>query len=356
MLLVEALTSEHRSEWEQFTSTCPEATFFHTYEWQKMLQLGVRNERPKYWGLWLDDELVAIWPTSVVPAFGGLVLYSLPHSNFGAPIIKEGANIALLHELISPIYKQAKNQGVLHWATDVQKESGLLGNARHWGFDIRPSSKCTFTIDASLGADLIWKRLSNKVRNAVRGARKLEVKVSESRELEGLNDYFQIYKSTMKRHGRMGLDWQFFVMMHSSLVKDRKARVFLASDHGRVIAGIILLLHRGNAYWWSGASLSESWRMNPNELLLWHALEWASNSGIRSFDLGLTPAEETSGLNLFKRHLGGERIDLVRLTLPINRVRNLLATGIVNCYRKLNDLGLVPRILIDHLQPRVWFD
>jgi len=356
MLLVEALTSKHRSEWEQFTSTCPEATFFHTYEWEKMLHLGVRTERAKYWGLWLDDELVAIWPTSVVPAFGGLILYSLPHSNFGAPIIKKGVDIALLHEMIPPIHEEAKNHGVLHWATDVRKESGLLGNARHWGFDVRPSSKCTFTIDTSLKADLIWERFHSEVRTAVRKAKKLEVEVSESRELEGLNDYFQIYRSTMKRHGRMGLNWQFLAMVHSVLVEDGKARVFLARNRGHVIAGIILLLHRANAYWWSGASLAESWRMRPNELLMWHALEWASNSGIRSFDLGLTPAEKTSGLNLFKRHLGGEQIGFVRLTLSINRLRDFLATSIVNCYRKFDDLGLIPRILIDHLQPRVWFD
>jgi len=204
--------------------------------------------------------------------------------------------------------------------------------------------------------DLLWRDLAGQVRTAVRKAKNQGLNVYRATAREEMCDYFDIYQSTMERHNRKGLSRQFFDLLYDRLVRNQKAMILLVSDRSRVLAGIILLLHNAKAYWWSGASLEDSWKMRPNELLLWHAIEWASKSGMCSLDLGPTPAEPDSGLNLFKRHFGAQRTDLLRFTRPIRPSRNLIATTLVTNYRSISESQLFPQSLANWLQRRFWFD
>jgi len=353
MFSVEGLTSRNRQEWERLAA-CEEGTVFHTYDWEELLRLGCGDETPVYWGLFLDGELVAIWPTSVLRAFGGGVLYSLPHSNFGAPVVKDAA--VPLWELVGHVSDDAKRCGLLHWSVDVPDSSSVVSSIRSCGFKIGPSPSCTFRLHTTLDVNHLWRGLAGEVRTAVRKARQQGLSVYEATSREEMWHYFGIYQSTMKRRHRKGVSHEFFDLLYDRLLRDRKAMLLLASDRDRVLAGIVLLVHNAKAYWWSGASLEDSWKMRPNELLLWHAIEWASNSGVRSLDLGPTPVEPDSGLNLFKRHFGAERINLLRFTRPIKPLRNFIATTLVTNYRKISKSQLFPESLANWLQSRSYFD
>ena len=354
MLAIEILTSKHRQDWEVLAS-CEEATIFHTCAWEELLRLGCKDETPLYWGLFLDNELAAIWPTSVIHAFGGRILYSLPHSNFGAPLVKRDITVPL-QELVSHVSEAVMKRGVLHWSVDVPEDSPILGLISRCGFQIAPASSCTFTLDTRLDPNLLWERLNRDKRRNVRKAQREGLEVYEATEREELFDYFGIYQSTMKRHHRKGVTCEFFDLLYELLVREHKAMVLLARKGNKTVAGIVLLLHNAKAYWWSGASLEDSWGVRPNELLIWHAVEWASNSGISSLDLGPTPVEVDSGLNVFKRHFGAERTDLVRFTLPIHTLRDFMATTLVASYRRLGKSKLFPQSLGGWLQSRFYFD
>jgi lipid II:glycine glycyltransferase (peptidoglycan interpeptide bridge formation enzyme) len=351
LLSIRPLASNDSPQWEKFILECPNATIFHTLEWQTILSEGVREELTVYWGLWSNDELVAIWPTSLVPAFGGKILFSLPHSNFGHPIISNNCDPSLLIHMLNCIREQ--NRSALHLSVDLLRNSKLSEAIGSWGYDVRPSPKCTFTFDTKPSADEMWKRLSKKARNAVRQGRSHGLKLEEA-TMSDLKEYFELYKSTMRRHYRMGVDWEFYAGMYSTLVRTHKIKIVLARYEGKTIAGVVLLTLNQKAYWFGNASLTEYWKYRPNEFLLWSVYEWANRNGISSIDLGLTTADSSDGLHLFKRHMGGRQVDLLRLTIPINRVRNLLVTNIIRTYRKMEHI--VPGFVVGALQPRVWFD
>lgn len=228
--------------------------------------------------------------------------------------------------------------------------------ASDFEFRAKASELCTFTLQTDTNVEFLWKNLARDKKRAVKKSTDYGLEVSESDDSQELRNYFEIYNVTMLRHSRHGLTLDFFHLLNRLLIKEGKAKLFLATDRGEIIAGIILLLHRERAYWWSGASLESSWRAHPNDLLLWRAIEWASKSGIRSIDLGPTPSDPESGLNIFKRHFGASRVDFVELTLPINPLKDWLISTLVNSYRGLIEYGLVPTTVTEWLQRRFWFD
>ena len=357
MVTVDILTSKHREEWDRFTSTSPEATFYHTFDWTETLRIG-SGVIPSFWGLWHDGELAAIWPSCRVRAFGGNVLSTFAYCSNGAPLVKEGFDLELLPKMATHVLESVIKRGVLHWSFDVPQDSYFVKVAPRCGFLSALSPRCSYVVDTSDQPEVLWKRLASEARTAVRKAKKLELKVKDSREPEDLQAFFSIYQSTMQRCRLAGFrDTCSLASLLGDLVDKGRAKLFVTADQNRIVGGIVLLLHSQVAHWWIGGSYPESWRMRPNELLLWTAIEWASKSGYHTLDLGGAPSPQTHGLNVFKRHLGGKRIELIRLVLPVNNVRHLLASKLVNAYRMCNERGLVPAFLGDLLlKGNLWFD
>jgi lipid II:glycine glycyltransferase (peptidoglycan interpeptide bridge formation enzyme) len=199
----------------------------------------------------------------------------------------------------------------------------------------------------------LWKRLSSSARNAVRQAKQHGLELEEASESE-LQKYFQLYKSTMRRRAayRMGDDWQFYDTMYSLLFGTQRMKILLARYEGVTIAGLLLLAFNGKGYWLSGGSLTEFWQYRPNEFLLWNAYEWAHQHGISNINLGGARVDNGDGLHLFKRHMGGEQVNMLRLTIPINRLRNSLATNIIRSYQKIKPV--IPDFVTSALRRKVW--
>ena len=355
MVTIDVLTPKHREEWDKFTLASPEATFHHTFDWAETLHVGY-GVIPSFWGLWLNSELAAIWPSCLVPAFGGRILFA--HSTDGAPVVKEGLNPQLLGSMVAHVLETARKQGVLHWSFDVPQKSYFVKFAPRWAFKSAPSPRCTYTLDTTQEPEILWKRLASEVRTAVRKAKKHGLEAKDSQESDDFTAFLSAYQSTMRR--RQLTDFRnprSLVTLFSGLAHEGKAKLFVATDRNRLVAGVFLLLHKQTAHWWIGGSYPDSWRLRPNELLLWTAIEWASKSGYRHLDLGGTPSRRTHGLNIFKRHLGAERVELTRLTLPINPLKDILTTKLASTYRMFKERGLIPRSLADMiLRGNLWFD
>jgi len=331
-----------------------DATPFHSFEWMQLLKAASPSETPFYWGIWVKSRLSAIWPSVLMQAFGGPVLYSLPHSNFGAPAVIDGLDVQVLWKLAARVVGIARKLEVLHWTVDGLTEP--LGGARQCGFEAQASHSCTFLLDMRVGKQVLWNKLHSEARTAVRKAQKFGLSFGLTERVDDLYEYFSIYKSTMARRQRRGLGWSFFESLHSLLGDQGRSKLFVVRYGGEIVAGMIILLQGSSAFWWSGASKTSSWGKRPNEFALWNIIEWAVDHGITDLDLGPTPADEASGLNLFKRHFGGERIELMRLKAPVMKVRDFLISSLVSGYRKLDKYGFIPDHVADHFHGSKWFD
>jgi len=358
MKTVSVLGSKERGEWDNFVSVSPGTTFYHTYEWTEILRIGA-GIVPSFWGLWLDGELVVVWPCFVIPAFGGKVLSFYSASTDYAPLVKSGVELECLNDVVRYVLSTAKKQEVLHWSFDAPKQSYFLNIAPKLGFASTPSPRCTFTIDTTLPSEALWEQVDRVIRRAVRRARTRGLEIKASCELDDLTSFLSIYQSTMRRRHLTSLrDPDSLLPLLSQLEKERKAKLFVATDNGKIIAGALLLLHKQRAYGWLAGSQPDSWMLSPNEALIWNQIEWASKLGYSSLDLGGTPSERTHGLHTFKRHFGGEEVELVRFTLPVQHLKDAFCTTLVQTYRKVKQHGLVPGLFTDRVlaDGDVWFD
>jgi hypothetical protein len=319
--------------------------FFQTFDSQELLR--AMGETPVHWGLWLNDELVAVWPTKLLPTLGGNVLRGW------MPAIGEGFDARMLGLMTNLIVDAVKKQSMLHWSMVIREESPFMNLASRCGFEPF-CPRYTYVVDTGLGSDVLWKRISKKARNAVRMARKQGLDCIEARESQDVLAFLSIYEQTMKRiRAPLPRDSGSLVRSLTRLIREEKAKLFTAHIRDKMVAGIVLLLHKKSVVWWINASLEDSWRMRPNELLVWDAIEWASNHGFQELDMGWAPSQKPEhGMHLFKRHLGGEVVKMMELRLTINRIRDSLVMGFVTIGLKMNALGLVPAMLSNRVRER----
>ena len=358
MKTVNVLGLREKEEWDDFISASPDTTFYHTYEWTEILRVGA-GIVPSFWGLWLDGALAVIWPCFVVPAFGGKVLSFYSASTDYAPLVRSGVKLECLNEIVQHVLSTAKKQDVLHWSFDAPKHSYFVNIAPNLGFTTAPSPRCTYTVDTTLPSEALWKQLDNKTRRLVRKARTRGLEVKTSREPDDLSSFLSIYQATMRRRHLTSLrDPDALLPLLIQLENEGKAKLFVATSEGKIVAGALLLLHKQRAYGWLAGSNPESWLLSPNEVLIWNQIEWASKLGYSSIDLGGTPSQRTHGLHIFKRHFGGEEVDLMRFTLPVKHLKDAFCSAIVETYRNVKQHGLVPGFLADRVlgDRDVWFD
>jgi hypothetical protein len=349
LIAIDILSSKHQQEWERFLSTCRESTFFHTFHSKELLKFGGGHQL--YWGLWVNDALEAIWPTSLLPSFGGTVLRIIR-----PPAATERVGRQLLCKMLTHISESTRKKNALRWSADVPEGSQFVQFASHCGFEIGACPYYSYAVNTGLDTSVLWNRLAGEARTAVRKAGKQGLEVGEPRGPDDLSTFFSIYRSTMERRhltNYFPLSSSLLPLL-SLMIRKQEVKVFTASDRNRIVAGILLLLHKNNALWWIGGSLQDSWKMRPNEMLIWHAIEWASNSGFSELELGWAPTE-MPGLQLFKRHLGAQRVNLVHLTLPINPLRDLLTTALVRTGNEMRRRGIIPRRLLALASRNRWF-
>lgn len=90
--------------------------------------------------------------------------------------------------------------------------------------------------------------------------------------------------------------------------------VLIAHADGRPVAGAVFLAWNGRLTYKFGASEPESWKLFPNNLLMWSAIRWGCENECHTFDFGRTELDN-AGLRRFKSGWGGSEEALVYTTI-----------------------------------------
>ena len=110
-------------------------------------------------------------------------------------------------------------------------------------------------------------------------------------------------------------DINYFKAVFDVLVPKNMAKFFMAKHEGRYIAAILLLMYKGIVHeWYAGSSRKrEDLLLYPNDLLVWHTIEWSCNNGFHTYDfLGAGDPNMSSSLLEFKKQFGGQLVNYGR--------------------------------------------
>ena len=177
--------------------------------------------------------------------------------------------------------------------------------------------KQTSIIDLTKNLDTIWQKMNRNSTRVIKQAEREDIKIRINCEH---NKFFQIYKNFLRKKGLNSFFENFGVgIMPLNTIK-KNGTLFIAENHDEILAGHIFLEDDSNIEDWVTGSLrldvgKEGSKLVgcANRLILWEAIKYAKEKGIKEFDFGgLFPkniAEKDpikKGINSFKLSFGGE--------------------------------------------------
>jgi CelD/BcsL family acetyltransferase involved in cellulose biosynthesis len=244
---------------------------------------------------------------STITDLRGERMVSLPFSDYCDPLVSDPR---VWHELIEPLLTSGNPIRLRCLHNDLP-----INDSR---FFVRKTAKW-HAIELSRTEDELWNGLSGSARQNIRYARRSGVRVRIGKTMEDMFIFHRMHAQLRKRKYRLLAQPRlFFENLHQIFLMDDYSAVLLAELDGIPLAGILLLNWGTTAYYKFNASLDQ--RCRPNDLLMWHAMLFGQQNGLKKLDLGLSDSEQT-GLTRYKEKFSTEErtISFVERASSLNR-------------------------------------
>ena len=155
----------------------------------------------------------------------------------------------------------------------------------------------------------------------------------EIKEPETFVEQEALYRISCEWNARKGNRADSFEKMKTAITERNNRRVFIAKVDGKTIAGSFYRFCPGGVVEYAANfSLPEYHRLRPNDLIGWHAIKWACDSGFSHFSMG--------GSHLFLRRFGGEVMTTFKYTrddrpFGMRRLKTSVRDFGIEAYRRL---------------------
>ena len=322
------------TRWQRFAAAAG-GNIFHTPEMFEVFRRARRHD-PELWAVLDGDDVVALLPTVRVSLLGGMfspwTTRSIAYGGLLAPAGDRRAE-AVRHLLDVyqrrtriPLFTEIRNAEDTTAVRPVLEQSGLAYEP-HLNFLI-PLDRPAEAVMAAFG-----KRAREQIR---RGLRRGLVRIAEVEARGELEQWYATLQQTYRHAGLPLADRSLFEAAFDVLRPKGMIKLLIATVDGVPAACSAELLYRDQIYaWYAGTDRSFS-PLVPNELLMWHILEWGATNGYRVYDFGgAGKPGEPYGVRDFKAKFGGDLVEPGRYVMPHGRVRLALSSLGYRAYRRL---------------------
>ena len=304
---IEFHTTVSPDDWGRLVREDPQATFFHTQPWARLLAGTVRGMSACYVTGRAGGALVAGLPLMRIRRAPFAVLASMPYGTLGGPLLAREAPPDAAREITAAFARLARSPLVA--AAHLSDFSGRITDAPP-GF----SAACEEAQIVRLNRDAagIEAGYRPSVRNKIRKAEKASVVVRRARGERDFLEYARILAECSVRWGaRCDFGRPFFSEL--SRLDGDSVQMWLAEHEGTVIGGDLNFALHGMVVNWGNVSTEAARHLAPNNLLHARAIEEARRAGLSIFNLGASAGIE--GVDAFKASFGTERAPYTRFTL-----------------------------------------
>lgn len=290
--------------WEQVSLTSPEATFFHTPLWHKIVVKTYKHYRIATKEFTFDDGTRALIPfiqttkrglfkgkerlkSSVFNMYGGIIsdikLSTVQQNQIFNYLISLKANITIMGNPFSD-YKLPKTFTCKEDFTDV--------------------------IALDKGEEYIFQRLSRNARKSIRRAIKREVTVRTIKTEEEIKGYYEVYRDTIHRWGD-ATKYIYPQEIFLNIFRDagNALKIWVAEKDGKIIAVLTVFYWNNLVTPFHTASLKDYFDCCPNNILHMEVIKDAINKNYRYYDFGPSGGED--GVVQFKKSFRAEKLFLV---------------------------------------------
>lgn len=296
-------------EWRCFVEEHPAGNIFHTPE---MLQVfsHTKGHRPELWAVTEDRRVLALLLPVQITLMNGLLRHFTTRSvAYGSVLRAPGARgheaLALLlrtytHDVDrTSLFTELRNLSDLETVQPILHEHGFVYE-----------DNLNYLINLKRPPEAILQSFGRRTRkNIRRGLRRGEVVVEEVKEREQVAACYDLLCQSF-RAARVPLaDRSLFEAAFDLLYPKSMVRFTLARVGQTPVAASVELLYKDVVYGWYGGMDRAYGSYVPNELLMWHILQWGAENGYRLYDFGgAGKPDEEYGVRDFKAKFGGELV------------------------------------------------
>jgi len=325
-MITRELVSDH--EWNEFALGCQDATFYHTPEWMRLL----RNSFDFRIGCLAaedDNEIVGLLPFTVSGKGIYRVIDSLPHSDYGGPLVRQGSKRDVMLSLSNHLRKMCVDEGIVASRLTFSHKDLAISFAEVPARGGRP----LYVIHSDVGdviIDLVKKpieRIWNEEFDSRRGQRKYlrrferdGFRVVEARNSHHLQSFYKLYWKNMNSVGGRPVPYRFF----KNAWRDLRSGQFVALLVGKSdFLGSIgfFLYEEKNSIYLRYAGIDKDLcdtRYHIMTYLFWETIKWASERNVRYVHMGATPNSPESLHYRQKMGFGGVFLPQYRVMIGYN--------------------------------------
>jgi FemAB-related protein (PEP-CTERM system-associated) len=288
-LVVRELAPADFHRWDEFVSTCPEATFFHRAGWKTVIERSF-GHRVHFLYAESDGRIEGVLPLAEVRSrlFGhGLV--SLPFCVYGGIAAESGQARQMLDQAAQDLAAQLA-VGHLEYRNIEPRHPDWHGKELYVTFRKE--------IDPEVEQNLL--NIPRKQRAMVRKG----IKAGLQSELdgEGVERFFPVYADSVHRLGTPVFSRNYFQILREVFGAD--CEVMTVTKEGRPVSSVMSFYFRDQVLPYYGGSTGEARELAGNDFMYWELMRRACERGFRVFDYGRS--KRGSGSFDFKKNWGFE--------------------------------------------------
>lgn len=287
---VEALTDALAPAWDAFVRESLAADHVHLAGWREVIARSTGHE-PHYLAAVEGERVRGVLPLFVLRTriFGTLAV-SLPFLNVGGIV----AEVPEARDALAAASLELGRQTGCRYVELRQRDA--------LGIEELPvsSRKVTSVIGLAGGADAVFARLHQNVRNKIRKAEKNDVVVT--RGADGLGDFYRVYSHNLRDLGTPVMSRRWFEQILRAFPED--VHVYTARRHGALLGAKIVVRSPRTAYFIWAAAYRGALEYAPVQALNWAAIRDACDAGCAEIDLGRST--DGSSHQNFKKYWGVE--------------------------------------------------
>lgn len=318
------ITASRRKEWNAFVSQQPFFMLMQTWEWGEFKEnTGWKAVR------------LAVEENNKIVAGAQILIKSAPLGLASAAYIPRGPIVnwndkAVTNALLSAMNNTARRHRCISLKIEpaipyTAELAQLLAGLGFKESDFNNQPQCSMLVDLAPDEDTILANMNKTTRYNIRYSERNGIEVRQA-DTGDFNHFYNLLTFTAARAGFPVRAKAYYEQEWHSFIKDDHIQLFIASYEGEVLAvrmpaafgNIAATLH-------SGSYNNVHKKLKPNELLMWHSIQWAKAKGCSRYDVwGIPnaigeeqykgkplPEDQQGGLwgvYQFKRGFGGELI------------------------------------------------
>ncbi|MGA2569723.1 MAG: GNAT family N-acetyltransferase [Terracidiphilus sp.] len=314
MNTIDWLSPEENGEWDEFVGRHPLGLVYHLSAWTDVLETAFKH---------IHGGVVVLRDgNGQIKA--GLPVYnikswllknrtvSLPFASVGDPLVSNIEEFSLLWQPIEDMAVRNRSKRIEIRTRLVAAESipeFLTAGTKYKHHHLR--------LDESADA-LLRSFHQSCVTRRIKKAKREAVVVEERHDDDDLRTFYSIMEETRRRQMLPPMPYKFFHTMLHRMGPDH-ASLYLAIQNGQAIGGMLALKTKNI---WTGeySGQVENAHSGSDQLLYWHVIQLAKNSGAKSFSFGRTTLDNT-GLLDYKRRWATIEEDATDYIYPLSRAK-----------------------------------